>query len=320
MSHHRLLARLGLASLLAGAACGGQGNPNPPATPAPSPTPFPANASCGGCPAFPCTRECLPALAEGGPALRPYSQGTCPVLERGWNRGFGFNHRDFILHVPTTTRGPFGLWFIWHGSGGNAGAFDFLAERFDADGYVLVIPDGQLRYPLDWGMDIRGGDDDLRFFDDVVACVNQQFPVDRRRVHSTGYSVGGVFSAYLMGYRSDTLASFGAWSTGETDQRGRRIVPSPPRPVPGLLYHGGPDDKPDWAGRQGTLALAARMAANGALAIVCDHGVGHVVPGPYDVALGDMWAFLLAHPFGPTAAWATGGLDGRLPDYCAIVS
>jgi hypothetical protein len=47
-----------------------------------------------------------------------------------------------------------------------------LAERFDADGYVLVIPDGQLRYPLDWGMDIRGGDDDLRFFDDVVACVN----------------------------------------------------------------------------------------------------------------------------------------------------
>lgn len=85
------------------------------------------------------------------------------------------------------------------------------------------------------------------------------------------------------------------------------------------LLAGGPDDKPDWAGRKGTLALAAHMAENGALAIVCDQGVGHVVPGPFEVALGDMWAFLLAHPFGPTAAWATGGLAGRLPDYCAIV-
>lgn len=320
MSCRRPLAWLGIVCLLTAASCGGQGGPLPSASPSASPTPFAANASCGGCPAFPCTRECLPALAEGGPALRPYSQGACPRLEDGWNLGFGFNQRDFILRVPTATRGPYGLWFLWHGFGGTAQAFDyFLSARFDADGYILVIPDGQSRYSLEWGMDLRGGDDDLRFFDDVVACVNQQFPIDRRRVHATGYSAGGVFSAYLMGYRSDTLASFGAWSTGETDTKGRRIVPAPARPVPGLLYHGGRGDKPDWAGRKGTLALAAHMAENGALAIVCDHGGGHVVPEPFEGTLRDMWAFLLAHPFGPTAAWATGGLGGRLPDYCSIV-
>ncbi len=296
----------------------------PPPVPAASPTPFPANASCGGCTALPCSRECLPALASGLPALRPYSGGTCPVLPRGLNRGFGFGFRDFLLFAPTRTNGPFGIVFLWHGSGSNAENFTFLADPsdpggYEAGGYILVIPDGQLRYPLDWAMDRRGVDHDLRFYDDVVACVSRQFPVDRRRVHTTGYSAGAVFSAYLMGYRSDSLASFSAWSTGEADPANRRIVPDPGRPVPGLLYHGGRTDRPDWAGRVGTRSLAAHMAANGALAIVCDHGLGHVVPGPLDATLGQMWSFMLAHPFGPEQAWATGGLAGRLPDWCAVV-
>lgn len=302
--------------------CGGEGaSPDP--APAVTPTPFPANATCGGCTALPCTRECLPALASGLPALRPYSGGTCPTLQRGENRGFGVSGRDFLLYVPTRTNGPFGIVFVWHGSGGSAQGFTFLVDPEDPagherGGYVLVIPDGQLRYPLDWAMDRLGVDHDLRFYDDVVACVSRQFPVDRRRVHTTGYSAGAVFSAYLMGHRSDSLASFSAWSTGEADPANRRMVPDPERPVPGLLYHGGRDDKPDWAGRVGTLSLAAHMTANGALAIVCDHGLGHVVPGPLDATLGQMWSFMLAHPFGPEQAWATGVPSGRLPDWCKL--
>lgn len=307
---------------VSGNGCGGEGGSPAPVPPA-TPTPFPANASCGGCAALPCTRECLPALASGLPALRPYSGGTCPTLERGENRGFGVGARDFLLFVPSETGGPYGVVFVWHGSGGNAQAFTFLVDAsdpagYERGGYILVIPDGQARHLLDWAMDLQGVDHDLRFYDDVVACLSQQFPVDRRRVHSTGYSAGAVFSAYLMGHRSDSLASFAGWSTGEADSRNRRIVPDPPRAVPGLLYHGGRDDKPDWAGRRGTLSLAAHMTANGALAIVCDHGLGHVVPGPLDATLGQMWSFMLAHPFGDEQAWATGGLAGRLPDWCAL--
>jgi len=290
----------------------------PTPTPTPLPTPFPGNASCGGCPALPCTRECLQALAEGGPVLRPHPGGPCPALQPGSNRVFGSNFRDFLLYVPTTTRGPFGLVFLWS-AGGKAQGFDFLATRYDADGYILVIPGGDARDPLTWAMDAGGLDHDLRFFDEVVACVSEQFPLDRRRVHSTGYSVGAVFSAYLMAHRSDTLASFSGWSTGETDPGGRRMVTRPRRPVPGLLYHGGMNDKPDWAGRKGTLALAAHMTQAGALAIVCDHGSGHVVPGPtVEGTMGQMWSFMLAHPFGDETAWKTGGLAGRLPDHCAV--
>jgi dienelactone hydrolase len=170
-------------------------------------------------------------------------------------------------------------------------------------------------------MDQRGADDDLRFFDDVVACLADQYPIDRRRVHSTGYSVGGIFTAYLMGHRSDTLASLVAWSTGETDPSGRHIVPTPMHPIPGLLYHGGAQDKPDYAGRQGTLALASRMASNGQFAVVCDHGLGHTLPGTPDATLEQMWSFMLAHPFTPgnAAAWAETGIAGRLPEFCRVM-
>lgn len=81
--------------------------------------------------------------------------------------------------------------------------------------------------------------------------------------------MGGIFTGYLMGYRSDTLASIVAWSTGETDPAGR-----------------------------------------------------HVVPGPLDETLRDMWSFMLAHPFTPGngAARAATGIAGRLPPYCRVVS
>jgi hypothetical protein len=62
------------------------------------------------------------------------------------------------------------------------------------------------------------------------------------------------------------------------------------------------------------------MAQAGALAIVCDHGAGHVIPGPtVEETMGQMWSFMLAHPFGPEMAWKTGGLEGRLPNSCAVM-
>jgi hypothetical protein len=73
---------------------------------------------------------------------------------------------------------------------------------------------------------------------------------------------------------------------------------------------------PDWAGRQGTLQLAERMRRNGALAIVCDHGLGHVIPGPIDVTLAETWAFMLAHPFGQEQTWAGAEAARHLPDWC----
>jgi len=309
-------AVLGLALLLVPGGCA-RSPSTPSASPTAGPTPFPGTASCDPCPGLPCTRPCLPALAAGGPAdLPPYSRGTCPALVPGRNPGFGYNGRSFLLHVPTSTRGPFAVVFLWGAGTHPETIAGLLSAFYDVDGYILVVPEGEPFYPLTWSMDSRGSDDDLRFFDDVLTCLDQQFPVDRRRVHSAGYSVGACFSAYLMGHRSWTLASFASYSGGDQMPSGRQLVPMPPHPIPGLLFHGG--DRDDlWAGKEATLSLARRMAANGQFTVACDHGFGHVVPG---ATVRDMWAFLLAHPFSPgnEAAWAAGGISGRLPDWCRV--
>jgi D-tyrosyl-tRNA(Tyr) deacylase len=38
------------------------------------------------------------------------------------------------------------------------------------------------------------------------------------------------------------------------------------------------------------------MVDEGQFTVVCDHGGGHVIPGPAKT-LDDMWAFMLAHAF-----------------------
>jgi poly(3-hydroxybutyrate) depolymerase len=205
--------------------------------------------------------------------------------------------------------------FLWGASETPELIAPTLTGVYDDHGYILVVPEGGPHYPLTWDMDPAGADDDLRFYDDVLACLDQQFPVDRRRIHSVGFSVGGCFSAYLMGHRSETLASFVSYSGGDQTPAGERLVPMPHHPIPGLLFHGGDTDNL-WAGKPATLSLASRMVANDQFTIVCDHGRGHKLPGP----VRDMWDFMLAHPFSPgnTAAWAQTGIADKLPAFCEV--
>lgn len=279
--------------------------------------------TCRPCPGEPCTRPCLAALQTGGPAaLRPYSGGTCPALAPGSVSDFGRDRRSFLLYVPKSTRGPFGVVFFWAAGGKAEATAPIVSMGYDADGYILVLPEGkvgpggQAAFPLSWSMDPKGADDDLRFFDDVVTCLDQRFPIDRRRIHSAGYSVGGCFSAYLMSYRSEYLASFVSYSGSDKTPSGERLIPMPPRPVPGLLYHGGDTDSL-WAGKAATLSLAGRMSANGQFTVVCDHGRGHVIGDTVQ----NMWAFMLAHPFSPgnSSVWAASGIVGKLPAHCQVV-
>jgi poly(3-hydroxybutyrate) depolymerase len=282
-------------------------------------------ATCRECPSEPCTRACLDPLGpEGPPEPGPYSGGACPDLALGGrNLGFGFNGRDVDIYVPTTTQGPYGVVFAWHGDGGSAADFgQALLGAHETDGYVLVVPDGQDRYDSQWQVEITPGvegpaaTDDLRFFDDVLACLWEQVPIDLRRVHSMGFSVGARFSAYLMGHRSDVVGSFVTWSGGDRTPQGIVVVPVATHPIPGLLYHGGVDDTPACCGMAPTQALAATMLDNGQYTIVCDHGQGHAFP-PGDHA-GQLWSFMLAHPFvlGAEAAWREAGLPGGFPVFC----
>lgn len=254
--------------------------------------------------------------------LPVYSAGTCPTLIEGRNTGFGSNDRDFDLFVPTSSNGPFAVVFLWHGAGGNAEDFaDLLSPYYDKNGFVLVVPDGQRQYDSEWHVEVTPGvegpaaQEDLTFFDDVLRCIDEQIPIDRRRVHSVGFSVGGRFSAYLMGHRSEVLASFAAWSGGNTTPQMITVVPVPSHAIPGLLYHGGDSDTPACCGMVATEGLASAMVAAGQTTIVCDHSMGHSIPNSRD----DVWLYFEAHPFsaGSTAAWST-AVPLELPSYCEL--
>ena len=251
----------------------------------------------------------MPAL-QAGPAPPPaFSQGACPELRPGWNRSFGASGRDFLLEVPGSG-GPYAVIFVWHGANGAAAPFDeLLRSPAERDGYLLVVPDGQGRFPVEWDLH---GDLDLGFFDDVLACLVQQFPVDRRRVHAAGYSAGGVMAARLAERRAGQLASLVSWSGGIRDDRHRLVVGPLPRALPGLLYHGGADDRPAWVGQPGTLELAEALLAAGQRPVVCDHEQGHTIPDT-DRTFLDMGAFFIAHPWGGSDP-AEAGVS--LPAYC----
>jgi dienelactone hydrolase len=288
---------------------------------APGGTVDPGNDSCTPCASGQCARPCLGSLGAQGPVQPPpYSMGTCPTLvHNDWNRSFGSNHRDFRLDVPPTNKGPYGVVFMWHGAGNTATDIEAaLKPSFDQHGYILVVTDGKALYDSEWQVEPPGSTDDLRYFDDVLRCIGEQIPIDRRRVHSMGFSVGARFTAYLVGHRSDRLASVVTWSGGDRTPQGLIVVPSPAHPIPALLYHGGDTDTPACCGKTATQSLVSRLKPNGNFLVVCNHALGHTYP-PTPERVDNLWRFFEAHPFMPgnQAAWQS-NLPTDLPSYCAL--
>ncbi len=53
------------------------------------------------------------------------------------------------------------------------------------------------------------GDRDLKFFDAMLATMQQKYPVDATRIYSTGFSNGATFTYLLWAERGKALAAFG---------------------------------------------------------------------------------------------------------------
>lgn len=193
-----------------------------------------------------------------------------------------------------------------------------LKPSFEARGYVLVVPDGQQKYDSEWQVEPLNAQEDLVFFVDVLRCLWEQVPIELRRVHSMGFSVGARYSDYLLGRRSNRVASVVTWSAGERTPQNLVVVPVPPHATPTLMYHGGDGDTSACCGKAATLALVARLKPNGNFMLVCDHGGGHGFP-PQPGRVNDLWRFIEQHPFmaGSEAAWR-GNLPAGLPAFCAV--
>lgn len=128
--------------------------------------------------------------------------------------------REALVHVPETAEvQATPVVFAFHGHGGSmqkAARMFGLHTRWP-DAIVVYMqglntpgrltdPDGKLP-----GWQAKLGDQndrDLKFFDAVLARLQRDYKVDRRRIYATGHSNGGVFTYLLWAGRAETFAAF----------------------------------------------------------------------------------------------------------------
>ena len=138
---------------------------------------------------------------------------------------YGGQTRSLYLYVPAAVAAapntPVPLVVALHGGGGYAGqlsATSNLKAAADRDGFVLVFPEGQL-LPRPNGVSIRtfdsgnccapamgSGIDDVGFVAWVIADLEQQTAIDRRRVVIAGHSNGAMLAWRIACERADVVA------------------------------------------------------------------------------------------------------------------
>jgi predicted esterase len=229
------------------------------------------------------------------------------------------------------------LIFLWHWLGGSPeGMANVLEAQKIADAYrvalVVVAPKGDLlfRWPFESVQAQARVDEEMRLFDDLLACVAKELPIDASCVSSLGVSAGALFTAQLAQARADRLASFVSLSGGVGSPA--RPWAGAPRAVPGVVLWGGPKDNfpaqfPVIDFDKASRALEDGLVKDGAFFVECVHNCGHAVP-PFEppanapVPSDFVWRFILDHPYwtspGTSPYAQAASLPAAYPPWCGI--
>jgi polyhydroxybutyrate depolymerase len=189
---------------------------------------------------------------------------TTPIRGSGDYR-FSFVHngitREYLVHVPRSYRGaPTPLLIALHGGGGDA---DFqandskykLISKSEQAGFIVVFPNGYSRFPsgilATWNAGTCCGKaqqenvDDVGFIRAVIARVEGQASIDKRRIFATGMSNGAMLSWRLACEAPEIRAIAPVAGTDNTP------ACKPARPVPVIEFHAADDDHVPFAGGVG---------------------------------------------------------------------
>ena len=148
---------------------------------------------------------CHQAPPQGAPQpVPPPMPASCPALVSGHNGITSSGQaRDFILVLPADPQPgeTFPVLFMWHWIGGSADGFLEKGEvqvAADQQRFIAVIPSSRgadvalTSFNTKWPFDITQPqdrmDEEFTFFDDMLACVEAQFPVDQNCVSTIGVS------------------------------------------------------------------------------------------------------------------------------------
>lgn len=259
----------------------------------------------------------LPAGARN-PTKLPTASGACPE--------FGVGD---VMVSPAGEAQPRKV-FVWSGQGGGgplviywhstsaqpseaAVALSGVIEQITAAGGVVAAPypgANEGMYPWVNTMPVA-----YKVADEIVACAIAKKAINPARIHTIGYSAGGLMASSLAVQRSSYVASVTAYSGGQT-ATARAMFEDPTNKLSALLFHGGPSDM---AGGTSYPTAATNYAmsvkGNGGTAVICNHTLGRSMPPEGPAAA---WRFFQDHPYGRPSPYAAGLPAGAYPMYCML--
>jgi predicted esterase len=275
-----------------------------------------------------------PPGAAMPPPIPAYSGGAFPPLVPGVNViASSGGMRQFLLVVPTdlSPDEQLPVVFMWHWLGGDANAF---LERGDVQNavdqmrFLAVIPEEKGDLQTNWPYTLLDSqarlDEELGFFDDLLACAADSYPIVPHCVASVGVSSGALFTGQLASGRGAYLSSFLSLSGGT----GGVIKPwnGSSHVMPALVLWGGPTDACGPLNfEDASHDLENGLGGGGHFIVECVHNCGHSTP-PFDMIpdttlFMPLWRFVLDHPYwldDGVSPWITDGLHDGLPEWCAI--
>jgi hypothetical protein len=279
----------------------------------------------------------IPRGATEAPDPPAYRGGQCPMLSVGTTMNKLLSsgiEREFLVVVPDDAKPDetFPVLFMWHWLNASASSFYDRAQMQTAANearLIAVIPNGIGSIPANWPWSTITSADvmeqEFAFFDDMLACVSEQFPVNKNCVSSTGVSDGALWTAQLAGGRGEYLSSIVVLSGGT----GTSIVNSYASPVhkmPALVLWGGPTDRCIVIEFEAASHdLEQGLVDDGHFLVECVHDCGHGEP-PIDPVDGmsrfaPMWHFVTDHPYwlrDGESPYQENGLPAGMPNWCAI--
>lgn len=269
-----------------------------------------------------------PPPRDGGTAPRrdagppptgvPVYNGTCPsFVDRGGNpNNWNYNtiqssgqSRQFLMQQPTGVNPQnSGIVFVWHWWQGQADhAMDWmgLGEVTVNNSYVVSM----VTAPGAGGQWVN---EDVQLFDDVLACMYENFSIDPDRIFVTGHSMGALFISQLIQFRAQYIAGFVAMSGGDNTPN-----TTPSWPINGLLLWGGPTDTyGNFSFESASLALSSALRNQGSFVMHCVGDFGHQLP--FDPPPNAYLPFYQYHTRGQPSPWVGGLPPGLFPNHCFI--